>query len=530
MTTEAQPVLPAWERDHTRTLRAVALAFVALGLAWRATRYALAFPVWGDEAFLLLNYPTRGFADLLGPIDHCQIAPLLFHAAELAAVRLLGPSEWAVRLPAFLACVASLPLFWRLARLLLSPLGHTLAVAVFAVSVWPATMGALVKPYAFDLFFSLALLVPAVTWILRPDRVRPLVILAAVAPVAILASYPAAFVGGAVGLMTLAHAYRCRDRRAVALVGLYGVLLVAAFAWHYYAVARPHLASAKAGVSTAAAMDVYWRDGFPPAAPLAFVAWYVRIHTGQMAAYPLGTASGGSGLTVLVCLIGMGWLWTRQRRFVVGLSLATFGLWFAACLLRKYPYGLSCRLSQHVAPFYCLLAGAGLAVLVARCKSPGRACAAVAVLLGLVGVGGTVRDVAWPYRDEATREARAVLGVLKAKAGGEPIFAAQPQHGTDVVFQWYLGQHAGGVVWGDDTDWEGVARARHSLWLFGYADDSADVAAILPRLEAAAPGWQVVERRFYLLRADNVREPFCACRYYHLVRPDGSWPATPGRP
>ena len=70
-------------------------------IAWFLTRYLLAFPVWGDEAFLLLNYRTRGFADLFGPIDNCQIAPLLFHVAELAVYKWLGTSEIAIRLPAF---------------------------------------------------------------------------------------------------------------------------------------------------------------------------------------------------------------------------------------------------------------------------------------------------------------------------------------------------------------------------------------------------------------------------------------------
>ncbi len=194
--TAAEPCATAWERDHAGRLRWLALALVCVGVAWRCTRYFLAFPIWGDEAFLLTNYLTRGYADLLGPIDNCQIAPLLFHAAELTCFTWLGSGELAVRLPAFLASLGSLALFWRLARLTLPPLGHALAVGILAVSIWPVSMGALAKPYAFDLFFSLALLLPAVTWLRQPQRRLTLLTLALVAPLAMVGSYPAAFVGG----------------------------------------------------------------------------------------------------------------------------------------------------------------------------------------------------------------------------------------------------------------------------------------------------------------------------------------------
>src|SRR5690242_20448308 len=109
-------------RAAVRGLRRLAAGLVLVGLAWRLTRYLLAFPIWGDEAMLLLNYPSRGYLDLFGPIDDCQIAPLLFHASVPTCFRTLGTSEWAVRLPALMACLGALALFWRLARLTLPPL------------------------------------------------------------------------------------------------------------------------------------------------------------------------------------------------------------------------------------------------------------------------------------------------------------------------------------------------------------------------------------------------------------------------
>src|SRR5262249_17934226 len=311
------------------------------------------FPVWGDEAMLLVNYADRDYLDLAGPLQNCQVAPLLFHWAELTAIRLFGTSELAVRLPPLLACLGSLLLFWRLARRPLAPRPRLLAVAVLSVSIWPATLGSLVKPYAFDLFFSLALLLCAAEWRRRPERLRWLVGLALTVPVALLASYPAVFVAGAVSVGLLPAV--CRQRRtAWLLYALCNVLIVTTFAGHYLIVGKAQLASSVRGSTTADEMRAYWDHGFPPRDLTALPLWLLSAHTGQMAAYPTGAAAGGSVVTVGLCAVGAWRLW-RRKRWLLGLIATIFALGLVATALRGYPYGASCRLAQHLAPIYCLL-------------------------------------------------------------------------------------------------------------------------------------------------------------------------------
>src|SRR3954470_21037655 len=84
---EMAGVAPWWP-----TVGQMTLAVVALGLVWRTVRYAMAFPLWGDEAFLAVNFLTRGFADMSRPLEFGQVAPPGFLWAELAAVRALGSS------------------------------------------------------------------------------------------------------------------------------------------------------------------------------------------------------------------------------------------------------------------------------------------------------------------------------------------------------------------------------------------------------------------------------------------------------
>src|SRR6185437_5513123 len=113
-------------------------------------------------------------------------------------------------------------------------------------------------PYAFDLFFSLAFLTLAVAWLRRPSRRTPLALLACLAPVAVLASYPSVFIAGAVSLALLPAVWRGGDRKATALFALFNLLLVGTFLGHYLFVGLSHLASPVGASTTAADMHRYW--------------------------------------------------------------------------------------------------------------------------------------------------------------------------------------------------------------------------------------------------------------------------------
>jgi hypothetical protein len=414
-------------------------------------------------------------------------------------------------------------LFWRLAGLTLPPLGRAFAIAVFSVSIWPATMGSLAKPYAWDLFFSLALLVPAVTWLARPERWVPLAWLALIAPVAVASSYPSVFIGGGIGLVLLPTVWRMRSARVLALFGLYGVLLSGTFLAHYLFVSRPHMASVCANYDTLTSMQRYWDEGFPPplSEPLNLLKWLVLAHTGQVAAYPLGSANGGSIGTVVLSLVGIVWLWQRGQRRLVGLVAASFGLWFVAGMLHRYPYGAACRLAQHAAPFYCLLAGLGGAVLVLRWAESRLRMRAALWTLGLlaaIGIGGSVRDVLRPYRDEDARWARAVSNELLKRAGDDPVLLAQDLDRMTVLFAWQLGSRGSRVRSLDGVNWAQVGQGARSVWIFSDGVGSPDEQERLQRLLASSGGeWSCTERKPWLL-AQAIKEPCLHCNSYHWVR------------
>src|SRR4051812_30787680 len=110
---------------------------VTAGLLWRFVRYLAQFPIWGDEAFVLVNLLNLDYAGLTGQLYFSQVAPLLFLWAEETSLNLLGSSELAVRLVPFLAGLGGLGLFGALCRRLPLPYLGTLALGLLAVSYYP---------------------------------------------------------------------------------------------------------------------------------------------------------------------------------------------------------------------------------------------------------------------------------------------------------------------------------------------------------------------------------------------------------
>jgi hypothetical protein len=524
-----------------RRLRRLALALLLLGAFCRLARYGLQFPYWGDEASLCINFLGRGYGGLTRQLEGYQIAPLLFLWGELTAYRLLGPSELALRLLPLLAGLASLGLFWHLAWATLGPRAAVLAVGLLAVARWPVTMCATVKPYTFDLFFSLALLAAAVHHLRRPRRVGWLALLALLAPVAVLASYPAAFVAGGVSLVLLPSAWR--GRRDVRLwFAAYNLLLLGAFLAGYLVVGRAQLGPATDKVNCY--MQDYWRDGFPPGDPWSVPAWLLAANSGRLMAYPIGDANGGSAVTLLLFLAGAWRLGRRRRRGLLGLCLLPFALNLLAAALRLYPYAGCCRVSQHLAPAICLLAGSGWAWLldlaVRRTRPPARRAeartrwaVACCGLLALFGLGQVVADVARPYRDaEALWSARLTRALLGHRQAADQVVVWNSREEADPLLRWHLGRHGDRLSWDGRVDWERLEAGGGELWcvsLWSGPWSTPDAERHGPSATVDRPGWVRVDHATYTLPPwCEAGQPWRWCELSRWVRADRG--AAPRRP
>lgn len=396
--------------SEDRGLNRIIWAFVGLGLALRLGMYLLNFPLWWDEAFVAVNLLRRDFAALLLPLDYGQVCPLLFLWAELASVRLLGFSEWSLRIFPLLCSLASVLLFRFAAARILRGSALLLAVAVFSVSIHPIRHSADVKPYSADLLVALILQTLAITWWSRPDKPACLWMLVVTAPVALLLSHPAAFVVAGIGLSLVIPAWLTRRTSGRAAVLAYGLVAITTYAIVYVLFTRPQASAASPG------MRQMWVNSFPPLDSIPrLVRWLFVAHTGDMLAYPCGGERGASSLNFLVAVVGSIVLWRTSRRTVLAFLLMPLVLALGAAILRLYPYGgpaphgSSARIMQYAAPGICLLIGLGSSRLLEWIPSisvRGRIQRLVCVALVLVGSSPIIAGFVRPYRAYQAEAAR----------------------------------------------------------------------------------------------------------------------------
>jgi hypothetical protein len=345
-------------RDRADWQARAIVAFIAVGIAARLIRYLLRFPLWADESYLAVNLLHRGYADLMRPLDCHQVAPLLFLWTELTAVKLLGFSEWSLRLFPLLSGIASVFLFHRLARHLVRGTALVLAVGIFAVNYSGIRYACETKPYGVDLMISTLILLLTVRWWKQPGETGRLWALTAIMPLALGLSFPAMFVAGGASVAIAAALLGSPSRRGWAAWVAYNIVLCGGFlAWYWLGIRVQ--AQAEMGVMTAG-----WGDAFPPRDSLiALAIWLVRVHAGPLLAVPVGGDNWGSTATLLLCLVAAIVLLRQARYRLLLLFAAPFALNMLAAALRLYPYGGHMRLAMHLVPIICLLAGIGTAAV-----------------------------------------------------------------------------------------------------------------------------------------------------------------------
>lgn len=460
------------------------LVLLGLNLAWRTLRYVQNRPMWGDEAFVAVNFALRDWAGMTLPLEHHQIVPVGFMWLVLAVSKGLGIGEMALRLAPYLAGVGGAVLVWALARRWLGgrrprddeaddgwfgPAAAVAATAIFAASYYPVRHAAEVKPYSMDLLAAAAMLYVAALLYESVANGRPSMglgrrtglwlSLAALFIISVWVSYPAAFVGGGVVMVLGWRALRQGDRRALAACAACGAALTLSFAAMYLTAVRDQSAAAPNMW-----LDEAWQQSYPPFdQPWRIPLWLVAKHAGNMFAYPNGGNDWGSTGTLVLVIAGAVALQRRGRGWLVVLLLSSLPLNMVAAALMKYPYGDSARVAQHVAASICLLAGAGLAALLGWWLGPRRAMVGVrgaAVVLAVVIAAHMAADAARPYKREADEAARQLVRQLHSQVGP-----------GDVVAWWGSFNASTGEADPDGPDLRhyggSAARVRYNLMRYG---------------------------------------------------------------
>lgn len=374
-------------------------AFAVLGVALRFAVYFRNPSLWGDEAMLALNVLHKSPAELLGPLDDNQGAPVGYLMLLKLLTGLFGGSEFVLRLPSLLAAVGGMFCFVIAAMNELTRPAARWAVLLFATSPWLVAYAAEAKQYELDAAIAIALIAA---------RHRP-VLLGVLGTVAVWFSHPAAFVLAGVGLPLL---LTTRGRFIVAACA-------ASFAANYIFVLRrlgdnPYLRE-------------YWAGQFCPLVP--DVGWLIEH------AVSLFADAGGFGLTAAVAILCAWRARDGSPRMNAAVTRALVPILVALLASAAGQYPFAGRLLLFAVPGLLLLVAAGLE------KLP-RA-AAVILLAGPLLELGQLFDR--PLHAEDARAAAAF--VLKNRGVGEPVFVTATARPG---FRYY-GRGVSNVAFGPDV-------------------------------------------------------------------------------
>ncbi len=132
----------------------VLIAAVVMGLAWR---FVDPPTLWFDEAMLFVNVRDIRWRELFMPLPfYDQVAPVAYIALLKGIYSVTGLQEAALRLPSWLALVATLALIARLPDV--DRTTRILTAAMVAGSILTARLATDAKPYMLEVMFAFAMI------------------------------------------------------------------------------------------------------------------------------------------------------------------------------------------------------------------------------------------------------------------------------------------------------------------------------------------------------------------------------------
>ena len=457
---------------------------LAFGVALRTIQYAAQGSMWMDELAIAINVSERGPWELLfQPLDLRQVAPPGFLLLEKLGTELLGAGEAGLRLFPWLASLASLFLFWRVAARFASPAAVVAGLLAFAASpslVWYAGTA---KQYSGDVAVTLLLVLLALRSEEERWSVGRAILWGLAGGAAILASQPAVLVAAALGAVLLAR--RLWDRAPIApIVALAGgwAIGAAAVTAHSLRVIPPAVRGYMAGEWNESFLPAPW-DGpvqllwVPNRLLLSLSHLLIRVLPKSIPEILFVASIGGLAVAGVHRLVGL-------RRGAAILPAVPPVVGFLAAGLHLMP--LFNRLAMFFTPSLLLAAVVGTDEVRERFRGRTRA-VATALTLGPFALPA-IAVVAFappPYRAEETRP---VLEELRARL--EPGDAIYVYYAAGLAMRFYAPDIEGVLGANHRADGRGYfreldeLRGRPRVWFFHTHGYPCEPDAIRSYLEA----------------------------------------------
>jgi hypothetical protein len=394
----------------------LAFLIVITGICLRLIQYLFNRSLWWDESLLALNIINTPLEKLFEPLGHNQAAPPGFLFLERFWVWVFNAKEYALRLVPLLAGLASLCLFFKLARNWLSQKAYVLALLFFAFSHHLIYYSAEVKQYSLDVFSALLLYYLFGKWISGRNPKQALFLLSLAGGLAVWFSHPIIFILSGLGLYAFIHHLRQNDYRKLFALVIPGTVWLLSFSLVYFLVLE------RASASTA--LNIYWDDAFLPFPPSSLAdlkqAYYLLTNVFRN---PGGLVPeiAAAGLFILGCI---SW---RHKQNLWPLLLPIL-ITLAASALHRYPF--SQRLILFILPALYLLIAQGLALLMEKKDLKIRLLGYA--LLAIMLIGPAYKMYPFPFRVE---ESRPLIQYLASKkTPGDFVYL---YYGATAAFDYY---------------------------------------------------------------------------------------------
>ena len=297
---------------------------------------------------LALNIVNRSFSELFQPLSYDQGAPIGFLLIEKLAIQAFGNYEYVLRLFPLLSGIASLVLFYYVAKRTIDSKFVPLALALFAISEPLIYYSSEVKQYSSDVAIGLLLL-----WAIADVRsnrlkVSKIVLLGVLGATAIWFSHPAVFILAGIGSTLTLFSLVKKDWARIARLSIAYVPWALSFLALYY-VSLSNLADNEGLLR-------FWSSGFAPFPPTSFsdIKWFVDTFF-EVFEFPGGIVL--TGLAAMAFLIGCFYTFLKDKEvFLLLTSPLLFTL--LASALNMYPF--SGRLLLFIVPLLLLLVAEGV--------------------------------------------------------------------------------------------------------------------------------------------------------------------------
>jgi hypothetical protein len=325
---------------------------VLIGVILRFWAYLADTALYLDEILLSYSILDLPLADLLTrPLPLDQVAPLGFLLVERCSVTIFGHNEFALRLFPFVCAIVSLILFRRLAERVLTGVGPTVALFVFAIGFPFIRYAVVVKQYELDVMAAILLMLIAFNLRERRATTKRLLLFGLVGFAVISLSQASVLVMAGLGFAFAVDWLMSRDENALR------ALLFTVPLWAAASVLAVLIGVRSMTPSTRTFMDDFWAGGF---IPLPFrgasaLHWFWESLTSLFSDLTL-LRYRWPGVFVVVALVGVIVLWRRSRSVALFL-LCQFTIAIVAAVAQQYP--LRGRLTLWLLPAALLAIAAG---------------------------------------------------------------------------------------------------------------------------------------------------------------------------